>query len=189
MKYLCSYGTKGAVLGWLFVLFLSVSSEAQKPAAPKGTATGKASAPLPDVKLIDEVALKGLLVPKDKPLLVNFWATWCEPCREEFPDLVKLDNEFKGKIDFITVSLDDPADIPGPVKTFLASMNAEMPAYVLKTADEAAVISGVSKKWAGGMPFTILYHPKGNAVYERQGKVKLEVVRPEIEKLVTSVSK
>jgi|SoiMethySBSTD1v2_1073268.scaffolds.fasta_scaffold501410_2 thiol-disulfide isomerase/thioredoxin len=187
MKSFYSYGTKAAVIGWLFVLFLSVNTQAQT-ATSKSVAPAKGGA-LPDVKLVDEIGLKGLLVPKDKPLLVNFWATWCEPCREEFPDLVKLDNEFKGKIDFITISLDDPADIEGPVKRFLAGMKAQMPAYVLKAADEAAVIPTVSKEWAGGMPFTILYHPKGNAVYERQGKVQLEVVRPQIEKLVTSLSK
>jgi thiol-disulfide isomerase/thioredoxin len=186
MKYFNSYGTKAAVLGWLFVLFLSVNSYAQT-ASTKGTAAVKTN--LPDVKVVDEIGLKGLLVPKDKPLLVNFWATWCEPCREEFPDLVKLDNEFKGKIDFITISLDDPADIEGPVKRFLASMKAQMPAYVLKTADEAAVIPSVSKEWHGGMPFTILYDSKGKPVYERQGKVQLEVVRPQIEKLVNSLSK
>ena len=185
MTYFGSYGTKAAVLGLLFVLFLSVNLHAQTVGG-KGTTPTKAIAMLPDVTLIDELGLKALLVPKDKPLLVNFWATWCEPCREEFPDLVKLDIEFKGKIDFITVSLDDPADIAGPVKRFLADMKAQMPAYVLKTADEAAVIPNVSKEWHGGMPFTILYHPKGNAVYERQGKVKLEVVRPEIEKLITT---
>jgi len=187
MKYFVWYGTKAASLGLVFVLFLSIKSEAQKPEASKGIA--KAPATLPDVKVIDELALKSILVPKDKPLLVNFWATWCEPCREEFPDLVKLDNEFKGKIDFITISLDDPADSSGPVKSFLAAMKAQMPAYVLKTADESAVITRVSKEWAGGMPFTILYHPKGNAVYERQGKVQLDVVRPQIEKLVNSGSK
>src|SRR6188508_1091632 len=111
MKSFYSYGTKAAVIGWLFVLFLSVNTQAQT-ATSKSVAPAKGGA-LPDVKLVDEIGLKGLLVPKDKPLLVNFWATWCEPCREEFPDLVKLDNEFKGKIDFITISLDDPADSSG----------------------------------------------------------------------------
>jgi len=187
MHYFIRNGTRAASLGLVFVLFLSINSEAQKTAPAKGIA--KATATLPDVKVIDELALKGILVPKDKPLLVNFWATWCEPCREEFPDLVKLDNEFKGKIDFITISLDDPADSSGPVKSFLAAMKAQMPAYVLKTADESAVITSVSKEWFGGMPFTILYHPKGNAVYERQGKVQLDVVRPQIDKLVNGNSK
>src|SRR4030095_1416615 len=182
MKYLVLDGTKAALLGLVFVLFLSINSEAQKSIATKSVA--KAPTTLSDVKVIDELALKSILVPKDKPLLVNFWATWCEPCREEFPDLVKLDNEFKGNIDFITISLDDPADSSGPVKRFLADMKAQMPAYVLKTGDESAVITSVSKEWFGGMPFTILYHPKGNAVYERQGKLQLDIVRPQIEKLV-----
>jgi thiol-disulfide isomerase/thioredoxin len=187
MNYFIWHGTKAASLGLVFVLFLSISSEAQKSAPAKGIA--EAASKLPDVKVIDELALKGILVPRDKPLLVNFWATWCEPCREEFPDLVKLDNEFKGKIDFITISLDDPADGSGPVKSFLTAMKAQMPAYLLKTADESSVITSVSKEWFGGMPFTILYHQKGNAVYERQGKVQLDVVRPQIEKLVTGSSK
>jgi thiol-disulfide isomerase/thioredoxin len=187
MNYFIGNGTKAASIGLVFVLFLSISSQAQKSSPPKGIA--KAAAPVIDVKVIDELALKSILIPKDKPLLVNFWATWCEPCREEFPDLVKLDNEFKGKIDFITISLDDPADSSGPVKSFLMAMKAQMPAYVLKTADESTVITSVSKEWFGGMPFTILYHPNGNAVYERQGKVQLDVVRPQIEKLVTVGSK
>src|SRR5215203_2074485 len=44
----------------------------------------------PKVTQIDEQGLKDLLKPKGKPLLINFWATWCDPCREEFPDLVKI---------------------------------------------------------------------------------------------------
>jgi thiol-disulfide isomerase/thioredoxin len=180
-------GTKATVLGWLFVLFFSVNSNAQ-PAGTKSTSVVRSSVALPDVKVVDEIGLKGLLVPKGKPLLVNFWATWCDPCREEFPDLVRLDNAFKGKIDFITISLDETEDIEGPVKRFLANMKAQMPAYVLKTDDEAGVIPIVSKEWAGAMPFTILYDPKGNPVYERQGKVQLDVVRSQIQKLMTSPS-
>ena len=58
------------------------------------------------VTKIDEKAFAELIKPGEKPLLINFWATWCVPCVEEFPDLVKIDKEYKGKIDFITVSLD-----------------------------------------------------------------------------------
>ena len=141
------------------------------------------------VKLVDEIAFKKLLVPNGKPLLINFWATWCDPCREEFPDLVKLDNEYKGKIDFITISLDDPEDIAIAVPKFLASMKAEMPAYLLKTADESAVISSVSKDWQGGMPFTVLFNTKGEIKYFRQGKVILETLRVELNKLTSGNAK
>ncbi|MEO7673328.1 MAG: TlpA disulfide reductase family protein [Pyrinomonadaceae bacterium] len=180
--------TKAAVNGWLFVLLLSATSLAQQPVTTSaGTATAPQRPPSSVVvKLVDEIAFKKLIVPNGKPLLINFWATWCDPCREEFPDLVKLDNEYKGKIDFITVSLDDPEDIGVAVPKFLASLKAEMPAYLLKTADESAVISSVSKDWQGGMPFTILLTAKGETAHFRQGKINPETVRAEINKLVAA---
>jgi thiol-disulfide isomerase/thioredoxin len=181
--------TKASVTGWLFVLVLSVAAFAQRPASPaSGTgAVQGASSPIV-VKLVDEIAFKKLIVPNGKPLLINFWATWCDPCREEFPDLVKLDNEYKGKIDFITVSLDDSEDIAVAVPKFLASMKAEMPAYLLKTADESAVIASVSNDWQGGMPFTILLNAKGETAHFRQGKINPATVRSEINKLLAAPS-
>src|ERR1700750_1283137 len=60
------------------------------------------AAALPSVTEIDLEGLKKLLQPASdpsqaRPLLVNFWATWCDPCREEFPDLVKLNNDYKDR--------------------------------------------------------------------------------------------
>jgi len=146
-----------------------------------------AAANLPKVTQIDDFALKNLLKREGetaKPLLINFWATWCDPCREEFPDLVKLDEQYKGKIDFITVSLDDLAEIRRDVPKFLAEMKAEMPAYLLKTASEESAIAAVSKEWQGGLPFTILFNEKAATVYSRQGKVKLDILRSEIDKIL-----
>jgi thiol-disulfide isomerase/thioredoxin len=160
-----------------------MAAAAQRPAAPSVKPAAGQTAVSPTVKLVDETAFKKLLVPAGKPLLINFWATWCDPCREEFPDLVKLDTEYKGKIDFITISLDDIEDISTTVPKFLASMKAEMPAYLLKTADESAAISSVSKDWQGGMPFTILLNEKGETKYFRQGKVVLETLRGELNKI------
>jgi thiol-disulfide isomerase/thioredoxin len=146
---------------------------------------------LPKVTQIDEIALKNLLRREgenSKPLLINFWATWCEPCREEFPDLVKIDAEYKGKIDFITVSLDYPSEIGRDVPKFLGEMKAEMPAYLLKTQNEDAAIALVSPNWKGSLPFTILFDPAGNEVYSVPKKVKLEILRAEIDKLLASLS-
>jgi len=79
-----------------------------------------------NVEPIDTAGLKDLISkPKDKPLLVNFWATYCDPCRDEFPDLVKVDTDFRPKsLDFVTVSLDDVSDIKTTVPQFLAQMKA-----------------------------------------------------------------
>lgn len=134
---------------------------------------------------IDDVEIRELLKPKGKPLLVNFWATWCVPCREEFPELVELDKEYKGKIDFITISLDDLAEINRDVRKFLTDMKATMPSYLLKTNDENAVIGSISKEWTGGLPFTVLYNEKGEVVHTRQGKIKIDIIKKKLDELIT----
>ncbi len=134
---------------------------------------------------IDDVAIKNIIKPNGKPLLINFWATWCEPCREEFPDLVKIHNDYKDKLDVVIISLDDLAEINRDVPKFLTEMNATMPSYLLKTTNEDAAIASVSKEWQGGLPFTILFNEKGETVYFKQGKFKTDVLRGAIDKLVS----
>src|SRR5258708_4781374 len=171
---------KGVIASAVVVCFaLAVSG--QKNMAPKGTSATKLG-PVPTITQIDTVALKKLLVPNGKPLLVNFWATWCDPCREEFPELVKINADYKGKIDFITISLDDLEDISSAVPKFLIEMKADMPAYLLVTPDEDAAMHSVSADWAGGLPFTILFDEKGGTAYFRQGKVRPDILRSELTK-------
>jgi thiol-disulfide isomerase/thioredoxin len=134
------------------------------------------------VTQIDDEKVKQLLQPSGKPLLVNFWATWCAPCREEFPDLVKIDEKYRGRIDFFTVSLDFVEDINTAVPQFLSEMKADMPTYLLVSADENTLISSIAKGWSGALPFTILYDEKGEIIYLRQGKVKPEILKGEVEK-------
>jgi thiol-disulfide isomerase/thioredoxin len=162
---------------------------AKKKTPPKPVAAAQSN--LPKVTQIDTPALKNLLKREGenaKPLLINFWATWCEPCREEFPDLVKIDADYKGKIDFITISLDYLSEIDGDVPKFLAQMKAEMPAYLLKTENENEAIAMVSKDWQGALPFTILFDASGREIYVRQGKIKVEAVRAEIDKVVAPMA-
>lgn len=133
---------------------------------------------------IDDIAIKNVIKPNGKPILINFWATWCEPCREEFPDLVKIHNDYKDKIDVVIITLDDLAEIDRDVPKFLTEMKATMPSYLLKTTNEDAAIASVSKEWQGGLPFTILFDEKGATAYFKQGKFKTETLRGAIDKLV-----
>ena len=61
----------------------------------------------------------------DRALLINVWATWCLPCREEFPDLVKLAKYYDKNIRVIGISVDDSDDLKSKVIPFLKSQNAE----------------------------------------------------------------
>ncbi|CAN5791158.1 hypothetical protein BH20ACI4_BH20ACI4_31700 [soil metagenome] len=137
------------------------------------------------ISQIGDAKLLELLKPKNgKPLLVNFWATWCDPCREEFPDLVKIENDYRGKIDVVTISLDDVMEINTTVSKFLTEMKAETQNFLLVTEDESAIISQISKEWSGGLPFTVFYNDKGGIEYFRQGKFKVAELRDKIDKSI-----
>ena len=63
---------------------------------------------------------------KDKVVLLNFWATWCPPCREEVPELVDLQTRYKDRLQVIGISMDDPEDVRG-VKKFATQEGVNYP--------------------------------------------------------------
>lgn len=134
------------------------------------------------INRIDIEGLRKLLTPNGRPLVINFWATWCGPCRGEFPELVKIDSEYKGRIDLRTISMDEVADIGGEVTKFLTAMKAEMPAYLLDTPDTDAAIRLVSKDWAGNLPLTMVYATDGSIVYFRNGPFRYETLKENIDR-------
>jgi thiol-disulfide isomerase/thioredoxin len=147
---------------------------------------GRATKSVPTVVAVDAAGLQALLKRNDaKPLLVNYWATWCDPCRDEFPDLVKIDADYRPKgLDFIAITLDDLADIKTGVPKFLREMHAQMPVYLLDLADPEPAINIVDPKWGGALPATFLYNAKGEVVYKSLGRIKIDELRAAIEKLV-----
>ena len=142
--------------------------------------------PLPVVSAIDTDALKGLITKeRGGPLLVNFWATFCDPCRDEFPDLVKIDKDFRPhSLEFVTVSLDDIDQIKTDVPKFLNEMNATMPAYLLNVSDPEPAINFIDRRWRGDLPATYLYNEKGKIVYSHIGRVNAAELRNAINKAV-----
>jgi hypothetical protein len=95
---------------------------------------------------------------------------------------------YKGKIDFITISLDDVTDIKTSVPRFLRSMKATMPAYLLSTSDESEAIALVSKDWAGNLPFTILFDDKGRISHQWNGRFRMPILQAEVERAVLLAS-
>lgn len=150
-----------------------------KPVSPSG-----------EIREIDLEGLKKILQrdPKDtRPLLVNFWATWCDPCREEFPDLVKLDADYTAKrLNFVAVSLDDIADIKTAVPQFLKEMKATMPVVLLNVNDPEPAIHAMDPTWNGALPATFLFDKDGKVVFKYFGRIKPEELRSAIDKAVGS---
>jgi thiol-disulfide isomerase/thioredoxin len=138
-----------------------------------------------DIREIDLEGLKKILQrdPKDtRPLLINFWATWCDGCREEFPDLVKIDNDYRGKLNFVSISLDEVTEINTAVPEFLKKMKAQMPVVLLNVKDPEPAIHAVDATWDGALPATYLYDKDGKVVFKYFGAIKPAELRSAIDK-------
>ncbi|HVG39137.1 MAG TPA: TlpA disulfide reductase family protein [Pyrinomonadaceae bacterium] len=149
----------------------------------------KPAAAAPEVKVISVDELKGLLArggagKEARPLLVNFWATWCEPCRAEMPELVRIDQDFRARgLDLILVSIDDVADVKTTVPQFLTEMKAaRLSSYLLSATDPDAAIAAIDPEWPGALPATFLYDGGGKLTYRHIGLIKPEELRAALEK-------
>jgi len=121
---------------------------------------------------------------KGKVVLVNFWATWCVPCREEFRDLSRLQKSFAGKgLRIIGVSTDFARETPA-VEKFLADQKPSFPNYRKKSGgDDQIFIEAVEKSWGGELPFSVLYGKDGPKVNACSGKHSYAEYEKEILKL------
>jgi thiol-disulfide isomerase/thioredoxin len=177
-------------LGFVVILSLSLSATTARRVHPARAATPpqtrKASAQTTAVREIDAEGLKKLLQrgsKQSRPLLVTFWATWCDPCREEFPDLVQIDKDYKARgLEFVIISLDDPGDIKTGVPQYLQKMHAAMPAYLLNVADPEPAIKEVDATWTGGLPATFLFDAQGQIVFKHMGRILPGELRAALDK-------
>jgi thiol-disulfide isomerase/thioredoxin len=164
------------------------STASTAPITPSARRAHTAPAVKPSVgaRAVNTEELLGLLKGNgSRPLLVNYWATWCEGCRDEFPDLVKIDKQYRPKgLDFIAITLDDLKDINTEVPKFLRKMRATMPVYLLNVADPEPAINAVDREWGGALPATFLYNAKGEVVYKHVGRFNADELRAAIEKAV-----
>lgn len=115
------------------------------------------------VEPIDETGFQQLVQQRNgKILFLNVWATWCFPCREEFPDLVKLANEYnESDVEIVGISADFPDEIDSKIIPFLQEQQAGFKNYVRNFADDETFINTINTKWSGALPITVIYDREG----------------------------
>jgi thiol-disulfide isomerase/thioredoxin len=95
--------------------------------------------------------------------IVNVWASWCEPCREEFPGIVRLARAYRAQgLRVVFISADFTEDLPN-ARTFLAAQGVDWPTWY-KTGNDQAFIGALDERWSGALP--------GTFVYDAQGKLR-----------------
>lgn len=114
-----------------------------------------------------------------KVLLVNFWATWCPPCREEIPVFLSLRKKFSSDgFEVVGISIDDA----NKVKQYRRSMQID---YPLLDGEQSGMPLMVSLgNPTGGLPFSVLYDRKGDVVQIKTGAYGHQELQDLIEKLL-----
>jgi thiol-disulfide isomerase/thioredoxin len=134
------------------------------------------------VEKIDKAKLSKLIKDrKGKVLFLNLWATWCVPCREEFPSIVKLVDEFKD-VEFVGISVDFPDEVDSKIIPFLKSNKANFTSFVNAIEGDEELINLLDKNWNGALPATFIFDKTGKKISFMEGKKSYDDFKKEIEK-------
>jgi thiol-disulfide isomerase/thioredoxin len=119
--------------------------------------------------IISTAALKG------KVVLINFWATWCPPCREEIPELIELQSEYKDQLQIVGVSLDDLP--PEQIKEFAFRAGINYP-IIMASGELLQEYGG-----APALPTNFVVNMEGRVVQKHVGLFSIQIYEREIRSL------
>ncbi len=112
-----------------------------------------------------------------KVVFLNFWATWCPPCREEIPELVELQSRYKDRLQVIGISMDDPEDV-GRVKRFSEKEGVNYP-IVMASREILMEYGGVP-----ALPTSFVVNTDGKIVQKHVGLYPTFVYETELRSLL-----
>ncbi|HLK08088.1 MAG TPA: TlpA disulfide reductase family protein [Candidatus Angelobacter sp.] len=154
-----------------FVLSISTLLSAQQPTNPQPPMGAQQA--MPSLKLHDLQGMPHALEDyRGKPVLLNFWATWCVPCAAEMPLLSEMQKQYQGKVVFIAASIDDE-DMKPQVEAFIKKHQGDALTVMMGATLDSLDDFGVNQ----GMPGTVFIDAEGKIVDRITGALK----RPDLE--------
>ncbi|KOS04753.1 hypothetical protein AM493_00855 [Flavobacterium akiainvivens] len=161
------------------------TAEAAQPvgdSVPKDTAAPVAkvqTGPEPvEVFTNDTVTVKGykweglnhyLSQKNDTTYVVNFWATWCQPCVEELPHFEEINKKYKkNKVKVVLVSMDFKKDIEKKLLPFINRKQIKSEVILMRETDLNSWLPKVDTTWSGAIPATVIYNKEMRKFYEKE---------------------
>ena len=167
MNAVVKASAKWAAIGALGIALGAGLAYFTRPDVPapgsEGAQVGDPRPPLEHAQLNGEVASIDAF--DGQPVLVNFWATWCAPCRREMPLLQSAYEQYDGSLVVLGVAMDDAE----PVASFVESLGITYPIWIGSTD-----VSMAQRRWgnpAGALPYTVLVDEQGVIRWQHLGEV------------------
>lgn len=143
---------------------------AQPNAARPDTGTHAPGFSLPDT----QAAFHSLADHAGDLVLVNFWATWCPPCRKEIPMLIALQTAYAERgFQVLGIALDEAA----AVQAYAERVGMNYPALFTGPAEGFDLMDAYGAQ-LGGLPFNVLVNPQGQIVYRHEGALTRDMLEP-----------
>ncbi len=136
---------------------------------------------------IKKVSIKDVVMMMDtatNPLIINFWATWCQPCIHEIPWFENAIEEIKDKnVQLVLVSLDFKTDYPKELEDFVTKKGYKAKVVWLNETNADLFCPPIDKEWNGNIPVTVMINNKkkykvfyGEQIPEPQFKIALKAL-------------
>lgn len=124
-----------------------------------------------DIKELPLAGVKELAANDTKKLrLINLWATWCQPCVVELPELVTINRMYRHRgLELITISMDDPAKKDKALER-LKELRVSAGNLIFTGDNRDKLAEALDAKWEGPLPHTILIAPGGKVIYRKTGQ-------------------
>lgn len=147
----------------------------------------------PQMKTVHPQDIKALIAAnKGKVVFLNFFATYCVPCHTEFPDIIKLQDKYKGQVQVIEVSMNDvtdPSDV-AEMKKYLEQTKPSFPVYIASSVDDD-FYKGVDARWAKdgeALPMTTIYDKDGKEAHYYEKALNLQLMEADVKPLLAGSS-
>ena len=165
----------------LIALLLCLNAPIAHPAPPTTTPAAKKTLDIFNLSLPDlDNKPRKLSDWRGKILVVNFWASWCGPCRDEMPEFMQLQNQYRDKgVQFVGIA----ADNPQAAADFARKLGINYP--VLQGEETALEMMPLAGNNFGGLPYTFISNREGKIVATAPGRISKKRLEAALQPLLT----